>query len=80
MNKTIHLGKEIQLPNFQLAIAGRPHGFHPGLAVGYSQLPSEMVLEKVEPSGEDLTIYYRHEALRLYSDYGCTGGALQPYI
>lgn len=65
MKKLSHEGIEIEIPNFQLAIAGKPHGFHPGLATGHTVLPLEMVMEKTEASGHDLMIHYRHESMQL---------------
>lgn len=51
--------------NIQAAVAGKPHGVHPGLAVGHSLLAEELVLEQVDRTESGLSLRYLHEELKL---------------
>lgn len=62
-------GQKLELgasaPNFQLAVAGKSHGFHPALITGYTTLPFEMKMESVKMEEDKTTFRYRHNPLGL---------------
>ncbi|MDI4647923.1 glycoside hydrolase family 36 protein [Cohnella hashimotonis] len=55
----------IPFSNFQLAVAGRPHGYNPALITGLTALPTEMGLVSESADAEGMQLLYRHEQLRL---------------
>lgn len=55
----------VPFPNFQLAVAGIPYGSFPALVAGYTYLPVEMIMEKVERSNIGIIFTYKHEKLGL---------------
>lgn len=57
--------EEESFHNFHLSIAGIPHGFMSALVTGYSQIPVEMKMEKIDKTDEKIFIQYRHEKLGL---------------
>lgn len=55
----------VSSPNFQLAVAGSPHGFNYALITGYTTLPYEMTMEEVKKEEHKITFRYRHGELGL---------------
>jgi len=51
--------------NVQAAVAGTPHGVHPGLATGHSLLAEQLIAEEAERTDSGLRLQYLHESLRL---------------
>lgn len=51
--------------NVQAAVAGLPHGVHPGLSAGHSLLAEQLIAAGAERTDDGLRLQYRHEALQL---------------
>lgn len=55
----------VPLPNFQLAVAGIPHGFMPALVSGVTDIPRQMKMTDFRKTDEMIMFSYKHEALGL---------------
>lgn len=58
-------GQRAAAPNIQAAVAGMPHGVHPGLASGHSLLAEQLIVETAVRTDRGLSVQYWHEQFQL---------------